>query len=196
MSDYNAILYVGETLIRLLWDGIKIDPEVSSIIQSEDQITLSSPEEIESGKKLSLFLYQIVENDYLKNQELQTVNSEKLNQPPLVLSFFYLITTHTQNIASDHLLLGKVMQIFHDNAILMGSVLHESLVGEELRLILSPLSTDELNKIWSIISGSKPYKLSVSYEVTPVRIKSMRVREVRRVTELGTGKYPDTKVGD
>lgn len=196
MSDYNAILYVGETLIRLLWDGIKIDPEVSSIIQSEDQITLSSPEEIESGKKLSLFLYQIVENDYLKNQEMQTVNSAKLNQPPLVLSLFYLITTHTQNIASDHLLLGKVMQIFHDNAILRGSVLHESLVGEELRLILSPLSTDELNKIWSIISGSRPYKLSVSYEVTPVRIKSMRVREVRRVTELGPGKYLDTKVGD
>jgi hypothetical protein len=88
------------------------------------------------------------------------------------------------------------MQIFHDNAILRGSVLHESLVGEELRLILSPLSTDELNKIWSIVSGSKPYKLSVSYEVTPVRIKSMRVREVRRVTELGPGKYLDTKVGD
>ncbi|HIE31568.1 MAG TPA: DUF4255 domain-containing protein [Methanosarcinales archaeon] len=70
MSDYNTILYVGETLIRLLWDGIKADPEVSSIIQSEDQITLYSPEEIESGKKLSLFLYQIVENDYLKNQEV------------------------------------------------------------------------------------------------------------------------------
>jgi hypothetical protein len=38
------------------------------------------------------------------------------------------------------------MQIFYDNAILRGSVLHESLVGEELRLILNPLSMDELNK--------------------------------------------------
>ena len=196
MSNYNAILYVGETLLRLLWGGIKVDPEASSIIQSEDQITLSSPEEIESGKKLSLFLYQIVENEYLKNQEVQTVNSAKLNQPPLVLSLFYLVTTHTQNAASDHLLLGKVMQIFHDNAILVGSVLHESLVGEELRLILSPLSTDEVNKIWSVVARSKPYKLSVSYEVTPVRIKSMRVREVRRVTEISHGKTHNTKVGD
>jgi hypothetical protein len=61
MSEYTAILYVGETLIRLLWDNMKDKHEVSSIIQSEDQITLSSPEEIGSGKKLSLFLYRIAE---------------------------------------------------------------------------------------------------------------------------------------
>ncbi len=71
MSGYTAVLYVGETLIGLLWDNIKEDPELSSIIESEDQITLSSPEEMGPGKKLSFFLYQITENDYLKNQEMQ-----------------------------------------------------------------------------------------------------------------------------
>ena len=183
MSGYTAVLYVGETLIGLLWDNIKEDPELSSIIESEDQITLSSPEEMGSGKKLSFFLYQITENDYLKNQDMQAVDSTTVKYPPLTLSLFYLVTPNTQNPESDHRLLGKVMQIFHDNTILRGSVLHESLAGKELRLVLNPLSIDDLNKLWSVISKSKPYKLSACYEVTPVRIESTRERKVRRVTE-------------
>ncbi len=187
MSDYNAISDVGKTLIKLLWDNIKDDSHVSSIIESEDQITLSSPDE--SDKKLSLFLYQVTENAYLKNEEMQSLNSKKLKYPPLTLSLFYLVTPHTQNMDSVHIILGKVMQIFHDNSILKGSVLQDSLVGDELRLILNPLSMDELNKIWTVISKTKTYKLSVCYEVTPVAIDSMREREVTRVTERELEKY-------
>jgi len=185
MSDYNAISDVGKTLIKLLWDNIKDDSHVSSIIESDDQITLSSPDE--SAKKLSLFLYQVTENAYLKNEEMQSLNSTKLKYPPLTLSLFYLVTPHTQNMASVHIILGKVMQIFHDNSILKGSILQDSLVGDELRLILNPLSMDEQNKIWTVISKTKTYKLSVCYEVTPVAIESMREREVKRVTERELG---------
>jgi hypothetical protein len=187
MSDYNAISDVGKILIKLLWDNIKDDSHVSSIIESDDQITLSSPDE--TAKKLSLFLYQVMENAYLKNEEMQSLNSKKLKYPPLTLSLFYLVTPHTQNMDSDHIILGKVMQIFHDNSILRGSVLPDSLVGEELRLILNPLSMEELNKIWTVISKTKTYKLSVCYEVTPVAIDSMREREVTRVTERELEKY-------
>lgn len=105
------------------------------------------------------------------------------------MSLFYLVTPHTQNKDNDHIILGKVMQIFYDNAILRGSVLHESLVGEELRLILNLLSIDELNKIWTVIFKSKPYKLSICYEVTPVRIESVREREVKRAIERKLEKY-------
>ena len=187
MSDYTAIADVGKTLIKLLWDNIKEDSHVSSIIESDDQITLSSPDE--SDKKLSLFLYQVTENAYLKNEEMQSLNTTKLKYPPLTLSLFYLVTPHTQNMASVHIILGKVMQIFHDNSILKGSILQDSLVGDELRLILNPLSMDEQNKIWTVISKTKTYKLSVCYEVTPVAIDSMREREVKRVTERELEKY-------
>jgi hypothetical protein len=189
MGDYTAIAEVGATLEKLLWYNIKDDATARSIVKSEDQITLSSPEEAESNKKLSLFLYQITENAYLRNQEAQAVNSTKLNYPPLSLSLFYLVTPLTQNSENDHIILGKVMQIFYDNAILSGSMLHENLVGEELRLILTPLPVDELNKIWGVIAKSKSYKLSVCYEVTPVRIESMREREVTRVIEREVEKY-------
>ena len=172
MSDYTVIADVGKTLIELLEDNIKDDI---------DQITLSSPEDVKSEKELSLFLYQVTENAYLKNQEMQMVNSTKLEYPPLSLSLFYLVTPHTKTREKDHRILGKVMQIFYDNSILRGSVLQGSLAGEELRLILNPLSMEELNKIWNVMS--KSYELSVCYEVTPVRIESMREREVKRVTE-------------
>ena len=139
MSDYNAILYTGETLIELLWDNIQVDSQVRSIIGSKTQITLSSPEEIKKAdEKLSLFLYQVTEDAYLKNEEMQVVNSTKLKYPPLTLSLFYLVTPNTGNSVNDHRILGKVMQIFYDNTILRGSVLHESLVDEELKLILTP----------------------------------------------------------
>jgi len=191
MSDYTAIADVGETLKKLLWDNIKDDNTAKSIIESENQIALSSPEEIESNAKLSLFLHQVTENAYLNNQEMPIVNSTKLKYPPLSLNLFYLVTPHTQNRENDHIILGKVMQIFYDNSILRGSVLQGSLAddSEELRLILNPLSMDELNKIWNVMSKSKPYKLSVCYEVTPVRIESMREREVKRVIERELEKY-------
>jgi hypothetical protein len=120
---------------------------------------------------------------------MQSLNSTKLKYPPLTLSLFYLVTPHTPNMDSDHIILGKVMQIFHDNSILRGSVLPDSLVGDELRLILNPLSTEELNKIWTVISKTKTYNLSVCYEVTPVGIESMREREVTRVIKREVEKY-------
>jgi len=189
MSDYTAIADVGETLKKLLWDNIKEDKTAKSIIESEDQITLSSPEKIESDKKLSLFLYQVAENAYLKNQEMQSANSTRLKYPPLSVNLFYMVTPHTQNREKDHIIVGKVMQIFYDNSILRGSILQGSLAGDELKLILNSLSMDELSKIWNVMSKSKPFKLSVCYEVTPVRIESMREREVKRVIEREVEKY-------
>ncbi|RZN35873.1 MAG: DUF4255 domain-containing protein [Methanophagales archaeon ANME-1-THS] len=183
MGEYTAIADVGETLKKLLWGHIKDDPVAKSILESEEQITFSSPEELEADKRLSLFLYHVTENAYLKNEELQRINSTRLKYPPLALSLFYLVTPHTQKRENDHILLGKVMQILHDNAILRGSVLQGRLAGEELRIILNPLSIDELNKIWNVISKSRPFKLSASYEVTPLRIASLREREVKRVIE-------------
>ena len=183
MSDYTAISDVGKTLIKLLWDNIKDDDTAKSIIGSENQITLSSPEE--SDKKLSLFLYQVTENAYLKNEEMQSLNTTKLKYPPLFLNLFFLVTPHTENSDNDHIILGKVMQIFHDNSILRGSVLPDSLVGDELKLIMTPLSIEDMNKICTVIYKSKPYRLSVCYEITPVAIESMREREVKRVTERG-----------
>ena len=76
MSDFTVIGDVGETLKKLLdddpWSGITPKPE----------ITFKSPKEIKddggSTNKVSLFLYQILENPHLRNQEPLRVNDSHL----------------------------------------------------------------------------------------------------------------------
>jgi len=193
MSDYIVIADVGDTLKKLLWENIKTDSRIHpDIIDSEDDITLFSPEEMDTGdtKKLSLFLYQITENPYLKNQEMQSTNSVMLKYSPLALDLFYLITPKTNDRKKDHILLGKAMQIFYDNAVIKGSILQGTLAGttEELRVILYSLPFDEMIRLWQSFP-EKPFRLSVCYQVTPVTIDSTREIEAKRVVEKETGYY-------
>jgi hypothetical protein len=81
-------------------------------------------------------------------------------------------------------LLGKIIQIIHENQEINGSDLYGSLTGQKLRLLLNPLSIDDLNKIWTIVLGSEKYKLSISIEVSPVKIDSLRKEKITRVTEI------------
>ena len=193
MSDYVVVADIGDTLKKLLWENIKTDSRIHPhIIDSEDDITLFSPEEMDAGdtKKLSLFLYQITENPYLKNQEMQSTNSAMLKYVPLALDLFYLITPKTNDRKKDHILLGKVMQTFYDNAIVKGSILQGSLKGttEELRITLYSLPFEEMIRLWNSFS-EKSFKLSVCYQVTPIKIDSTRKIEAKRVVEKEAGYY-------
>lgn len=189
MAGYSAVKDAGKTLSSLIWNNIKNDNQITPIISSENQIALSSPEETTPDKKLSLFLYQIIEDSYQKNQEALPCGHEEMERPPIYLNLFYMITPNTADCEKDHLLIGKVAQIFNDNRILRGPVLRGDLAGEELRVTLCSLSLDELNKMWSVISKSNPYRLSAYYEVGPVKIDSTRRRGIKRVLEADIEKY-------
>lgn len=180
MSAYTAIGDTSETLRKLLendpWTGISPKPT----------ITLKSPKDIktESGNPnmVSLFLYQITENIFLKNEEMQRLDDQRVLQPPLFLELFYLATTYSNDPAQEKYILGKVMQIFFNNPVLTGTVLQGGLSGsdEEIKIICNPLSLDDLTKIWSAFQDV-PYKLSVSYLATPVRIDSLLEVSTQRV---------------
>lgn len=193
MSDYAAIADVSDTLKKLLWEKMKTDPKIyPDIIGSENDIDLSSPEKMGEGdnKKLSLFLYQIMECPYLKNQEMPRVDSAKLKHVPLILVLYYLITPNTEDSKKDHILVGKVMQIFHDNAVVKGSILQGCLAGtlEEIRIAIYSLPFEEMIHLWQSFS-EKSFKLSVCYQITPVEIESTREIEAKRVVEKEAGYY-------
>jgi len=181
MSDFTVIGDIGETLKKLLddpnfWTGIIPGPE----------ITFKSPKEIKddggSTNKVSIFLYQLLENHYLKNEEPQRISDTELKSPPLSLDLLYLVTPYSDDKTQEKIILGKVMQIFHDNAVLTGTVLQGSLAGtdEEIKLLFNPISLDDLTKIWSAFQ-EVAYRLSVSYMVTPVKIDSTREFGMQRV---------------
>ncbi|NOY65346.1 MAG: DUF4255 domain-containing protein [Nitrospirae bacterium] len=185
MSIFTVIGDIGVTLRKLLED----DPWVD--VDPKPEITFKSPKEIKdeggSANKVSIFLYHIHENPYIRNAEPLRVNDSLLQPPPLSLDLLYLVTPYSNYKTQEKIILGKVMQIFHDNPILTGTVLKESLSGtdEEIKLLFNPISLDDLTKIWSAFQ-EVAYRLSVSYMVTPIRIDSTRQLGMQRVTSKET----------
>jgi hypothetical protein len=73
------------------------------------------------------------------------------------------------------------MRVFFDNGILTGSLLRGDLPrDEELRLTLQPITIEDLTRIWSVFPETA-LQPSVSYLVTPVRLRSNRTRGGARV---------------
>lgn len=179
MSD-TAIAEVGDALITLLRDNMVEIPS--------DTIMLISPGEIEANDnvRLSLFLYQVRENAYLRNQDMEQIDPTHLRYPPLPLELYYMLTAYpssgitdrTERTEEEHRILGKAIQILYDNTIL-------TISDYELRITLNTMSLDDMTKIWTTFQG-KSYRPSACYLVTPVYIDSTRQMGVKRVESKET----------
>jgi hypothetical protein len=186
MSTYQVIEAVDETLKTLLWSLMQHDSDITSIISSEQLISLDPPfklvKETEPEQNyLSLYLYRIVESAENKNRPLELRDSTALQYPPLCLNLFYLVTPITKSTENDHKLLGKAMSILYDKAIVEDPGLEGVLAGstEGLRIMLEPISFEDMTKLWSAFMRS--YRLSVSYAVKVAYIDSGREIETERV---------------
>lgn len=191
MSDYRAIADIGETLIELLRDHMQ------DLIPRRQSIVMASPGEIETNDdvRLSLFLYQVLENIHLKNREMLIKDPTTLVFPPIALDLYYMLTSYpsgvqdiTERTKEEHSILGRVIQILNDNAILKGSVLKGglSMNGYDLHITLSPLSLDDMTKMWTTFPG-KTFRSSICCLVTPVIIDTKREITVQRVVSKESG---------
>lgn len=201
MSSYMVVAGVSEALRRVLWEEISADPEVSQHFPSEQDIAFKNPTETvrNPSNRLSLWLYQITENEFMKNQPMERGNrQDQQHFPPLALNLSYLITPFANTNGSDsarrdedHLIIGKVLQVFHDNSTIL---LRDSVndIAEELRIIFKRLTLEELTRIWEALR--EPYRLSVCYQVQVTRVDSRRVSTQARVIEreAGYGSTPTT----
>lgn len=191
MSNYVAIRGVTETLKALLNKQMEIKG-----------ITVSSgPPDLEPEtkvKRVNLYLYKVVENAHLKNQEiLGEGHPGAYGHPPLSLMLYYLLTAFpdidTYNKDYDlavHEMLGDAMRVLHDYPIITDSMevppssgiklLHTSLQNqfEKVKITLEPLDTEELTKIW--MGFNSAYRLSVGYAVSVVQIESKKPRRLAR----------------
>jgi hypothetical protein len=194
MSDYRAIADIGETLIELLRCNMQ------DLIPRRESIVMASPGEIETNDdiRLSIFLYQVLENIHLKNQEMQIRDSTILKFPPIALDLYYMMTAYpsgvqdiTERTREEHSILGRAIQILNDNALLTGSILKGSLAtnGYDLHITISPVSLDDMTKMWTTFPG-KPFRSSVCFLVTPVMIDSGREITVQRVISKEAGYNP------
>jgi len=178
MSNFGVISDVSLTLQKLL------ETEMSAPTTME--ITLTSPQKVTLSldRLINLFLYQVIENPFAKNQEPVRVGLNRLRHPPLALNLYYLLTPYAKDERDnkdEHLLLGEAMRIFYEHSILRDPHLQGALrgSGEELSLVLCPMNLEELMRIWSSLQMS--YRLSVCYEVRIALVDSTLERYVTRV---------------
>jgi hypothetical protein len=190
MSDYTVLAEVGESLVRVLWQEIQLDPQVNALIDNENRISLESPADLAGNDsvRLSIYLYRIVEDASTKNRFPVSGNGAQQRKAPLTLDLFYLVTPLVGLPREQQIVLGKVMQILYDRAILEGTDLVGSLATarEELRVILNPVSLEETTRVWQALEMS--YRLSVCYVVRVAIVDSTREQFLQPVLQK-TGHY-------
>lgn len=190
LSD-TTIANVEETLITLLRNNLE-----DLVVNPNEQIVPLSPADVaEQQIRLTLFLYSVVETPSLRNEPFPSSSSTESRFPPLSLDLYYMLTCYPSETINDltdrtldtRLILGRAMRVFYDNGILSGTILQGDLAEtqEELRITLNPITVEDLTRIWSVFPDT-PYRTSISYLVTPVRIRSERLARAQRVVSKQT----------
>ena len=182
MSSYQVIAAVSRALRRLLWEQFDADPVVRDIVGSEMAIVFDNPTDTatDTANRLSLWLYEITENEFVKNQPPARDNGpETVRIAPLALNFNYLVTPFGRSGEADLLLLGKTMQVLYDNATTLLADADNN--AEELHIVLRRLTLEELTLVWQALRES--YRLSVCYEVRVAQVESLRTETATVVTE-------------
>lgn len=172
MSDFTVVKAVTDTLQQVLVDGItnNPDPQLNGVA-----IDLRSPKEMREAHNavgISLWLYRITRDPDMLNDRPERVSNSQIRRSALPIHLYYLVTPLVADPGDRQTLIGRVLQLFNDHAILRGAELQDSLVGspDEFRVTLETLTLEELTRVW--FSLSEPYDLSVSYEVQVVKIDS------------------------
>ena len=174
MSDFSAIWAVSKTLQYLLAQQMRTDPQFTK----EIPITLESPKAIRAARStvsessISIWLYRVVRNEFLLNRQPDRKSPDRVPYLGIPVNLHYLITPMHADPETQQVVLGKVLQVFNDRAVLRGGDLQASLSDsvEELRLTLDTLSLEELTRVWGALF--EPYQLSVSYIVQVLTIDS------------------------
>jgi hypothetical protein len=181
MSNQLAIAAVTATLRSLLMRGVGIS-EVTAR-------PLDNARRSATGNQINLFLYQVLPDAALRNQDMpRQIKPGEKGYPPLPLMLYYLITAYSddEDDTLAHRLLGKAMGVLHDHPLLGAgeiknatspitdlaeSDLHEQI--ERVRITLQPLTFEDMSKLWTTFQTH--YRVSAAYQVSVVLIESTRL---------------------
>ena len=181
--SYQAISATTATLIAVLEESFSADAELAAYFAggANRMVSPRTPQEMTEAEQggVSLWLYRIERDPELLNQPPQRVDLSHRLRRPLPLKLHYLVTPvvpaadDVSNApGTEQLLIGKVLQTFHDQPELAGSQLRRALegTGTSVRVRLEPLDLPELTSVWDALDSS--YQLCISYEVSVTLIAS------------------------
>jgi hypothetical protein len=173
LGDTNIIGDVTQTLKGLL-TGLDVTLESPATLPTSGEADY---------KKLNLFLYQVLENQFAKNQPWLSPSPAVEEYPPLALDLYYMLTPYARDMISAHQVLNHAMALLHDNSIVSGTQLAGALATavEQLAIVMCPVTLEELTRIWNALQS--PYRLSVCYQARIALIRSDIRHKVSRVSE-------------
>jgi hypothetical protein len=168
-----------------LQDDVDLSPFFDPFDPAPDAIgtmivTLNNPEELAETEHegVSVWLYLIERDSETLNHTPRRMAHDRMLRRPLPLRLHYLITpqvdhaTRDQAAELEQLILGKILQLFHDESCISGARLVNTLSGQPLEFFvrLEPLSLEQITRVWDALE--RPYRLCVSYEVSIVPVYS------------------------
>lgn len=191
MSNYLAIAAVTATLKSLLAARLPDDEDLPGNIDVTTK-PLDKAGTDTDGNLVNIFLFQVLPNPALRNLSAPgtatTSNGGSVSiahLSPAALDLQYLITVYGENDDTtpdnhshrSHRLLGKVVSVLQDHAILdrerIKSVLPNNDLYQQIegiRITPDSLSLDDLTKVWN--SFQTGYRLSVAYRIGVILIDS------------------------
>lgn len=183
----TAIRDASESLRRFLEQALQDDPDLSPYFDPADPspnaigtmvVTLDTPQELEERELegVSLWLYLVQREEFTLNRPPRRIGIDRIAPAPLPLRLHFLVTplvngeTRQDATPLEHIILGKLLQVLHDEARLSGAALLGNLAGSNLAFTvrLEPLSLEEITRVWDALDRS--YQLCVSYELSVVEI--------------------------
>lgn len=185
MGDFRALAETSEALARRLWQGMQTEAPLAALFADIARISDASPADLDedSGDALlSVYLYRVNEDPYLKNQPPGIGTGGRQRRAPLTLDLHYLVTPLMADMRTRQLALGKVMQVLSDHPGMKGADFTGSLAGDApLHIVLNPLTMEEIAQIWHALGAR--YRLSLSYSVRVTVVESSTERSLGRVVD-------------
>ncbi|KAF5414493.1 MAG: hypothetical protein C5S48_08845 [Candidatus Methanogaster sp.] len=183
MSNFLAIATVTAALRQTLQAVVGMDVPGSTVTtQRPDAPAATDPH-------VNIYLYQVTPNAAWRNMDLPTRRNggELVQRPQAALNLHYLLTFYgdEENLEPQRLL-GSVVRTLHARSVVTRQVIRETVANplfsflassnladevELVKLTPTPLSTEELSKLWSVFFQT-PYALSIAYQGTVVLIES------------------------
>lgn len=177
---FTHIRAASLTLQNVLLKSFQADPDLKTLFGGSSIVSLATPDGMEAANEigLSMWLYRLIRDDQTLNRPARRIASNLIRRNPLPVRLHYLMTpivTTAANIPvpeTEQLIIGRILQTFHDKPLISGSDLAGSYKGAEIELAvrLETLGLDETSRIWEGLARS--YQLSVSYEVSVVAVTS------------------------
>ena len=186
MADYPIIDDVSETLKAVLASGLSTLTPVPTVQVHDLQGPIST-----TTAQVTICLYDVIEDPSAKNRARRkrpdAGGNLRIEKPPMALLLRYMITPWAGTRTAEHQLLGRVVQILYDGAILHGSVLQGGLAGtsDALKIMMSPIPLQERFWLWQAVQ--KAYRISVTYEIRVVNLDALEGQIVRPTATRNLG---------